>query len=244
MRLIEAVDYQDMSRKAARFILIQVREKPNCVLGLATGSTPIGLYEQLIDWYKKGEIDLSKVTSFNLDEYCGLPPEHQQSYHYFMNDKLFRHVNFKSSHVPSGLHEDAESCADYDREIADRGGIDLQLLGLGHTGHIAFNEPGDSFSTRTHRVELAKETIEANSRFFEKRNEVPRFAVTMGIGTIMAARKILLIVNGAGKAEILKKALFGPVTPQVPASILQFHPDVVIVADTEALTAIRQEGLL
>lgn len=243
MRLIEALDYQDMSRKAARFILDQVKEKPDCVLGLATGSTPIGLYEQLIEWHKKGELDFSRVTSFNLDEYCGLAPEHEQSYHFFMNEKLFRHVNFESSHVPSGLAEDAELCADYDRQIADRGGIDLQLLGLGHTGHIAFNEPGDSFSTGTHKVALAEETIEANSRFFESRDEVPRFAVTMGIGTIMAARKILLVVNGTGKAEILKKALFGPVTPQVPASILQFHPDVVIVADTDALSAIRQEGL-
>lgn len=243
MRLIEALDYQDMSRKAAKFIRDQVRGKPDCVLGLATGSTPVGLYEQLIGWYQKGELDFSKVTSFNLDEYFGLNPEHEQSYHYFMNEKLFRHVNFESSHVPNGLSEGTELSA-YDDEIAARGGIDLQLLGLGHTGHIAFNEPGDSFSGRTHKAALAEETIEANSRFFESRDEVPRFAVTMGIGGIMAARKILLVVNGAGKAEILKKVLFGPVTPQVPASILQFHPDVIIVADTEALTAIRQEGLL
>ena len=241
MKIIKTKDYEQMSRAAANIISAQVIIKPKCVLGLATGSTPIGTYDQLIEWYKKGELDFSEVTSVNLDEYKGLSPENDQSYLYFMNNHLFNHVNIDKSKtfVPNGQESDsAKACADYNKIIADCGGIDLQLLGLGNNGHIGFNEPDSAFAKETHCVSLTQSTIDANARFFASMDEVPKEAYTMGIGNIMQAKKIVVVVSGAGKADIVKQAFFGPITPEVPASILQLHGDVVIVGDEDALAAI------
>ena len=242
MLLIEAKDYHDMSRKAANIISAQVIMKPHAVLGLATGSTPIGAYKQLVEWYNKGDLDFAGVTSVNLDEYKGLSPENDQSYRYFMNTNLFNHVNIDKAHtyVPNGLEPDSEkACEDYNEIIRSVGGIDLQLLGLGNNGHIGFNEPGEAFEKETHCVDLTESTIQANKRFFEKVEDVPTQAYTMGIKNIMQARKVLLIVSGEGKAEILDQVLYGPVTPQVPASILQLHTDLTVVADEAALSVIK-----
>lgn len=238
MIIYRAKDYQDMSRKAANIISAQVIMKPNCTLGLATGSTPVGTDQQLIEWYKKGDLDFSQVSSINLDEYKGLSPENDQSYRYFMNTNLFNHINIDKTRtfVPNGLEADSQkACNDYNHIITASGGIDLQLLGLGHNGHIGFNEPGEAFERETHCVDLTESTIEANKRFFESEEDVPRQAYTMGIKNIMQARKILVVVSGADKAEILEKVLKGPITPAVPASILQLHNDVTIVADEAAL---------
>ena len=242
MKIIRAKDYQDMSRKAANIISAQVIMKPDCVLGLATGGTPVGTYAQLVDWYNKGDLDFSEVTTVNLDEYRGLPKEHPQSYWYFMNENLFSKVNIDpaKTNLPDGTNLDtAAECARYNGIIHKLGGIDLQLLGIGHDGHIGFNEPGEAFELETHCVDLTQETIEANKRFFDGNEDlVPKQAYTMGIKTIMQARKVLVVVNGTGKAEIVKKAFFGPVTPEVPASILQMHPDFTLVGDEEALSLI------
>ena len=241
MKIIRAKDYKDMSRKAANIISAQVIMKPNCVLGLATGGTPVGTYKQLIDWYNKGDLDFSEVTTVNLDEYRGLPRENPQSYWYFMHDNLFNHVNIDPSRInlPDGTNLDAAAeCARYDEVIHNVGGIDLQLLGIGHDGHIGFNEPGAAFELGTHCVSLTQETIEANKGFFECIDDVPRQAYTMGIKTIMQARKVLLVASGKDKAAIVKKAFFGPVTPEVPASILQMHPDFILVGDEDALSEI------
>ncbi|MCR5837764.1 MAG: glucosamine-6-phosphate deaminase [Lachnospiraceae bacterium] len=241
MRIIKAEDYNSMSRMAANIISAQIIMKPKCVLGLATGSTPLGTYAQLIDWYNKGDLDFSEVTSINLDEYKGLSPENDQSYRYFMNKNLFDHINIDKSRtfVPDGLEMDSEkACADYNAIIRNSGGVDLQLLGLGNNGHIGFNEPGEAFEKETHCVKLAQSTVEANSRFFENIDDVPKEAYTMGIKAIMQAKKIVVVVNGAGKAQIVKEAFFGPVTPKVPASVLQLHNDVTIVGDAEALALI------
>lgn len=230
-----------MSRKAANIISAQIIMKPNCVLGLATGSSPMGTYQQLIDWYKKDDLDFAKVTTINLDEYKGLAPNNTQSYRYFMDTNLFNHINIDKNRtfVPDGLESDSEkACNDYDRIISCSGGIDLQLLGLGHNGHIGFNEPGTAFEKGTHCVDLTETTITANKRFFSSEKEVPRQAYTMGIKSIMQARKILVIVSGEDKAPILKEVLQGPITPSVPASILQLHNDVTIVADEAALSLV------
>lgn len=243
MIIYRAKDYQDMSRKAANIISAQIIMKPNCVLGLATGSSPVGTYRQLIEWYNKGDLDFSHVTSINLDEYKGLSPENDQSYRYFMDTNLFNHVNIDKAHtfVPNGLEVNSEkACTDYNHTIATSGGIDLQLLGLGHNGHIGFNEPGAAFERETHCVDLTESTIEANKRFFASEEEVPRQAYTMGIKNIMQAKKILVIVSGADKAQILEKVLHGPITPEVPASILQLHNDVTIVADESALSRLTE----
>jgi len=242
MKIISAPDYQSMSRKAANIISAQVILFPDSVLGLATGSTPVGVYSQLIEWYKKGDLDFSKVHSVNLDEYCGLPIEHEQSYRYYMNTNFFNHINIpiENTNVPNGLAKDFDAeCRRYDKVINSLGGIDLQLLGIGHTGHIGFNEPDEDFDKTTHCVLLKQATIEANARFFDNADQVPKYAITMGIKAIMQAKKLLLVANGADKAEILYRSLFGPITPAVPASILQLHNDVTIVADEEALSVIR-----
>lgn len=239
MKIYKTKDYEQMSRKAAAIIASQVILKPDCVLGLATGSTPVGTYKNLVEWYEKGDLDFSGITSCNLDEYRGLSPENSQSYRYFMDQNLFDHVNIDkgSTHVPDGLEADSDkACKDYDKIIADLGGVDLQLLGLGHNGHIGFNEPAEDFPKGTHCVDLTESTIQANKRFFEKEEDVPRQAYTMGIGTIMSAKKILVVVSGEDKAAILDQVINGPVTPRVPASILQLHPDVTIVADEAALS--------
>jgi len=237
MKIIVAKDYAEMSRKAASIIAAQLIQKPDCVLGLATGGTPVGTYEKLVEWYNQGDLDFSQVTTVNLDEYRGLPRSNDQSYWYFMHENLFDHVNVRPDavNVPNGENPDAEAaCAEYEEIIKAVGGIDLQLLGIGHDGHIGFNEPADHFAVTTQCVDLTDETIEANKRFFASKDDVPRQAYTMGIGTIMKARKVLLIANGKGKAEIVKKSFFGPVCPQVPASILQLHPDFTLVIDEEA----------
>lgn len=239
MNICKAKNYQDMSRKAANIISAQVIMKPHCVLGLATGSSPIGTYKQLIEWYNKGDLDFARVMSINLDEYKGLSPENPQSYRYFMNTNLFDHINIDKTRtfVPNGLEPDPEkACAAYEEIIRQSGGIDLQLLGLGRNGHIGFNEPADSFARETHCVNLTESTIDANKRFFESENDVPRQAYTMGIGSIMKARKILVVVSGEDKADALKATICGPIIPQVPASILQLHNDVTIVADEAALS--------
>lgn len=241
MKIYKAKDYKDMSRKAANIISAQVIMKPNCVLGLATGSTPIGTYDQLVEWYNKGDLDFSEVTTVNLDEYKGLPRTNDQSYYYFMHQHLFDRVNIdpERTNVPNGMEPDAErECGRYEELIRSLGGVDLQLLGLGHNGHIGFNEPGEAFEKETHCVDLTESTIEANKRFFASADDVPKQAYTMGIKTIMQAKKILIVVNGENKADIVERAFFGPVTPEVPASILQLHNDVTLVGDEEALAKI------
>ena len=242
MKIYCGKDYKEMSRIAANIISAQIILKPDCVLGLATGSTPVGTYENLVEWYKQGDLDFSQVTSVNLDEYKGLSGNNDQSYRYFMNKNLFDHVNIDKSRtfVPNGLEPDSEKASkEYDAIIESVGGVDLQLLGIGHNGHIGFNEPADEFCKGTHCVDLTASTIEANKRFFEKEEDVPRKAYTMGIGTIMKAKKILLVASGADKAEIIAKSLTGPVTPQVPASILQFHNDVTVVCDEAAYSKLK-----
>lgn len=241
MKIYKAKDYKDMSRKAANIISAQVIMKPNCVLGLATGSTPIGTYDQLVEWYNKGDLDFSEVTTVNLDEYEGLPRTNDQSYYYFMHQHLFDRVNIdpERTNVPNGMEPDAEKeCGRYEELIRSLGGVDLQLLGLGHNGHIGFNEPGEAFEKETHCVDLTESTIEANKRFFASADDVPKQAYTMGIKTIMQAKKILIVVNGENKADIVERAFFGPVTPEVPASILQLHNDVTLVGDEAALAKI------
>lgn len=241
MKIYKAKDYKDMSRKAANIISAQVIMKSNCVLGLATGSTPIGTYDQLVEWYNKGDLDFSEVTTVNLDEYKGLPRTNDQSYYYFMHQHLFDRVNIdpERTNVPNGMEPDAEKeCGRYEELIRSLGGVDLQLLGLGHNGHIGFNEPGEAFEKETHCVDLTESTIEANKRFFASADDVPKQAYTMGIKTIMQAKKILIVVNGENKADIVERAFFGPVTPEVPASILQLHNDVTLVGDEAALAKI------
>ena len=215
MRIIKAKDYDAMSRAAAHIIAAQIQLKPNCVLGLATGSSPIGTYKQLIEWNKAGDLDFSAVRSVNLDEYAGLTPDHDQSYAYFMRHNLFDHVNIDlaNTNVPSGVNGDGE-CERYDKLIADFGGIDLQLLGLGVNGHIGFNEPDDHFSLGTHKVTLTESTRDANKRFFASIDEVPTHAYTMGVRDIMQAQRVLMVASGANKAQAIKDAFFGPVTPQ------------------------------
>lgn len=242
MKIIKAKDYNEMSRKAANIISAQVIMKPDCVLGLATGSTPVGTYAQLVDWYRKGDLDFSEVTTVNLDEYKGLTRDNDQSYYYFMNDNLFSKVNInpERTFLPDGMETDSDkACRDYNKVIADVGGIDLQLLGLGHNGHIGFNEPGMAFEAETHCVNLTESTVKANQRFFASLEDVPRQAYTMGIKTIMQAKKILIVVSGSDKAAIVKEAFFGPITPKVQASVLQLHNDVTLVADEAALSEIR-----
>jgi len=241
MRLYRATDYNDMSRKAANILSAQVILKPNSVLGLATGSTPLGIYRQLVEWYKKGDIDFSEVTTVNLDEYAGLPKDKTQSYHYYMKHNFWDHVNIspEKTYIPDGTADDAKAeCLAYDRLIAGIGGIDMQLLGIGNNGHIGFNEPGTSFNTDTHLVKLTETTIEINRRFFDREEDMPRSAFTMGIRSIMQSKRILLVASGAQKAEILNNAFLGPVTPSVPASVLQLHNDVTLVGDAEALSLI------
>ncbi len=245
MRIYREKDYDAMSRRAASIIAAQVVSKPECVLGLATGSTPVGAYQQLVRWYEQGDLSFAGVRSVNLDEYVGLAPEHDQSYRYFMQANLFDHVDIEadSTHVPSGLAADPEEeCRRYERTVAGLGYADLQLQGLGRNGHIGFNEPCDHFPVHTHLVDLTESTIQANARFFARADDVPRQALTMGIGTIMRARKILVVASGADKADAVQKAFAGPVAPEVPASILQLHPDVTLVADESALSKLLEAG--
>ena len=248
MRIYECADYRAMSRQAANIISAQVILKPDCVLGLATGSTPIGTYDQLVEWCAKKDLSFSKMHSVNLDEYRGLGGDHDQSYRWFMNHYLFSRVDIDVSktNVPNGLAEDPDAeCARYDALIDSLGGIDLQLLGLGRNGHIGFNEPADKFTLGTHVVNLTENTIDANKRFFTSEADVHRQALTMGVKLIMQAKRVLVVVSGTEKADAVVKTLSGKIDPQVPASILQIHPDVIIVADRAALSKLpSREGVV
>ena len=241
MQIVSCVDYTDMSRKAARIIAAQVQLKPQCVLGLATGSTPVGTYKELIRFHRNEELDFSNVTTVNLDEYYGLGPEHEQSYRYFMQHNLFNYVNIppENTHVPDGLTRDvARTCAEYDNLVASLGGTDIQLVGIGDNGHIAFNEPSAVFVADTHLVDLNEDTIRANARFFASEADVPRQAITMGMRSIFSAKLILLLASGPNKASAIAGMLKGPIDPQLPASILHLHPNVMVIAVKEALALV------
>lgn len=241
MKIYKLKNYDEMSKKAANIVAAQVIMKPDCVLGLATGSTPEGLYKQLIEKYTNEDVDFSEVKSANLDEYKGLSRDNDQSYYYYMNEHLFKHINIKleNTNIPNGIASDGETEGlRYDNILKDLGGVDLQVLGIGNNGHIGFNEPDAEFAKGTHCVALAESTIAANARFFANKEDVPKFAYSMGIKTIMQARKIILLASGKSKADAMYKTICGPITPQVPASILQLHNNVVIVADEEALSCI------
>jgi len=244
MKIVISRDYEGMSRQAANILSAQVIIKPNAVLGLATGSTPLGTYRQLIDWYRKGDLDFSEIRTINLDEYCGLEPSHEQSYRYFMESHFFSQINIlpENTFLPDGTDPDEKhACKTYDAIIHRLGGVDLQLLGIGLDGHIGFNEPGNTFTMGTHCVKLTESTIDANKRFFGNDPEaVPKKAYTMGIRDIMQAHRIVLIANGESKAEIIHKAFAGPVTPAVPASILQMHPDFTLILDEAAGYRLRE----
>ena len=230
-------NYDEMSKEAARIVAELVRKKPNCVLGFATGSTPLGLYKELIRMHQREGLDFSKVTTFNLDEYVGLPPEHDQSYHYFMWENLFKHINVdrRFVHIPMGMAQDIEVfCEWYEEQIEKAGGIDLQILGIGANGHIAFNEPGSSLGSRTRIKTLTGTTREANARFFKDPNEVPKYAITMGVGTIMDAKQLLLLASGAGKADAIVATCEGPITAKWPATIVQMHRYAIVVVDKAA----------
>lgn len=242
MKVLVVKNYDEMSKVAAKELAEVISKKPEATLGLATGGTPVGMYKELIDMHKNGELDFSKVTTVNLDEYVGLSGEHDQSYRYFMDSNLFNHVNIRKeyTYVPNGLAEDMhQECVNYDKRIEELGGIDVQVLGIGSNGHIGFNEPSDTLSLGTHVTNLAESTIEANSRYFTSKEEVPTKALTMGLGAIMKAKKILLMVSGEAKAEIMDKVVNGKITTQVPASFLQMHKDVVLIIDENAARKIR-----
>jgi len=237
MRVIIEKDKEAMAKRGAQFVANVVRNKPDAVLGLATGSTPLPLYQELIRMHQEEDLDFSRVTTFNLDEYYGLGPSHDQSYRYFMQENLFKGLNVLPSHinVPNGTAPDVQAaCARYEEMIKQAGGIDIQVLGIGGDGHVAFNEPGSSLASRTRLVALDEQTIQDNSRFFHKPEDVPRFAITMGVGTVLEARQCLMLANGAKKAEVLAKAVEGPITSQITASALQLHPNTIVIVDEEA----------
>ena len=237
MRVIIAKDSEALSRRAAIILAGQIIHKPESVLGLATGSTPVGTYSQLVSLHREGLVDFNDVITFNLDEYYGLSPEDNRSYAWFMQHHLFDHVNNRPEnvHIPNGLAIDIDiECRAYEEKILRAGGIDLQLLGIGLNGHIGFNEPDLKFEARTHLVELDDDTIRANARFFDSAEEVPRQAISMGIKTIMRSRRIVLLASGAEKAKIVYDMIYGIITPELPASVLQLHPDVTVIADAEA----------
>lgn len=244
MRIIVCENYEEVSKKAAQMILSQVTLKPNSVLGLATGSTPMGMYENLVELNKSGDIDFSEVRTFNLDEYYNLPKNNDQSYHYFMHKNLFNHINIKPSniHIPNGMADDINSeCERYDSLIKESGGVDIQVLGIGNNAHIGFNEPTINFEKGTHLVELEDSTIKANSRFFDNIEDVPKKAITMGVGSIFKSKKIMLIATGENKAEAIYNTVYGKVVPEVPASILQFHNDIVLILDKDAAKLLKEE---
>ena len=246
MKIYCTEDYAAMSRKAAAVIAAQVIAKPDCILGLATGSTPVGLYQNLIAGCATGDLDFSRVTTVNLDEYAGLDGTHDQSYRYFMDHNLFDHINIDKArtNVPDGKAPDPEAeCRRYEALLASVGPADIQLLGMGRNGHIGFNEPDDHFTAPTHVVELTASTIEANARFFASADQVPKKALTMGVGAIMRAKRVLVVVSGPDKAQAVRDAFAGPITPQVPASILQLHPDVVLAGDKAALEGLVETGV-
>lgn len=246
MRIIVEKDYHAMSKKAALMVASQITLKPNSNLGLATGGTPLAMYDKLIEMYREDEIDFSEVQSFNLDEYCGLKADHPNSYHYYMNDNFFKEINIKKENIniPNGDAEDFnKECRSYEESIKKAGGIDLQILGIGSNGHIGFNEPAESLNVATEVVDLTEETIEANSRYFESKEEVPKKAISMGMATILKAERIVLLASGKNKAEAIKKTISGKISTQEPASLLQTHPQTTIILDREAASLINQEDL-
>lgn len=241
MKVIRAKNVQEAGRHTAAVIAAQIKLKPDCVLGLATGSSPVEAYSCLIEWCKQGDVDFSNVRTVNLDEYVGLEADHDQSYSWFMRQNLFNHVNIdpKNTYIPNGLEKDAEKeSARYDAVIHGLGGVDLQLLGIGPNGHIGFNEPGDCFVRGTHCVDLTESTIAANARFFESADMVPKQAYTMGILDIMQAKRVVMVATGKNKAQAIRDAFCGPITPKVPASILQLHPDFTLVVDEDAASLV------
>jgi len=243
MKVIIVDNYQEMSAKAAKIFASQITVKPNSLLGLATGSTPMGMYKELINMYAKKDLDFSEVVTFNLDEYYGLDESNEQSYHCFMNKNFFKYVNIKKNniHMPNGKAKNMDNeCERYDKEIMTYGGIDIQVLGIGINGHIGFNEPGENFEAETHVVKLQEETIKSNSRFFNSIDEVPTMAISMGMKTIMQSKKIILLVSGKEKADIIAKTINGKIRPEVPASILNLHKDVTIILDREAASLINK----
>lgn len=243
MRIIVCENYELLSKKSAQIVASQIILKPNSILGLATGSTPLGMYKNLIKMYKEGLIDFSKIKTFNLDEYYNLPINNNQSYHYFMNSNLFNHININKEniHIPNGISDNINvECILYDKKIDDNGGIDIQVLGIGNNCHIGFNEPSESFDKLTHVVTLDESTRIANARFFNNLDEVPIKAITMGIGSIFKSKKIILLASGKNKAEAIYNTVYGNITPKVPSSILQFHKDVIIILDKEAASLLNK----
>ncbi len=241
MRIIVEENYEKMSKKAALLVASQVRLKPDCVLGLATGSTPLGMYEELIEMYKRDEIDFSRTTTFNLDEYYNLPPDNSQSYHYYMYHNFFKHINInkENQNLLDGTTDNIKKeCNNYDKKIKKAGGIDLQVLGIGANGHIGFNEPGEKLNVTTHLVDLSRETIKANSRFFDSKEEVPDQALTVGIATILKSDRIILLASGKNKAKAIKKTVNNNVTTKVPSSLLQTHPEITLIIDEKAASLI------
>ncbi len=244
MEVIIKESYEDAAKLSAELIADLIRRKPRAIIGLATGSTPLGTYKELIRLHKEEGLDFSRVITFNLDEYVGLTHDHPQSYHYFMSENLFKHININSKnvHIPDGTAKDIPTfCRWYEEQIVKSGGLDLQLLGIGGNGHIAFNEPGSSLGSRTRPKTLDERTRQDNARFFRNLNEVPKYAITMGIGTIMDARQLILLANGAGKAEAIAKTVEGPITAMVPATIVQLHPKATIIVDKAAATKLTRE---
>lgn len=242
MKIIIKKNYEELSKEAAELIKEAIQEKPNLVLGLATGSSPLGCYQELIRMHKAGKLDFSKAIIFNLDEYLGLSSNHSQSYNYFMYKNLLNYINLnpKNFYIPNGMTKNIEKfCQDYEKEIQKADGIDFQLLGIGSDGHIGFNEPGTSLDSRTHLTKLAESTVKDNSRFFEREEDVPRFAITMGVQTIFEARKIFLLASGENKADVVAKFIEEPITPQISASILQKHPDTVVILDEVAASKLK-----
>jgi len=242
MLVIIKKDYDELSREAAKIVADRLQKKPNLVIGLATGSTPLGLYKELIRLHKEEGLDFSKVTTFNLDEYVGLPPSHDQSYHYFMQENFFKSVNIdpRYIHVPHGMAKDVEQfCKWYEERIKQAGGIDLQILGIGGNGHIAFNEPGSSLGSRTRIKTLTEKTRDDNKRFFQEDEVVPKYAITMGVGTIMDSKELLLVAGGQGKADAINASVEGPITAMCPASIIQMHEQAFVIVDKDAASKLK-----
>ncbi len=246
MKIIICNDYYEMSRRAAYMIAGEIIQKPETVLGMATGDTPKGLYSNLVDMYKNNDLDFSEVTTFNLDEYYGFPPEHHQSYAFFMREHLINHININPDNfnMLEGCVSDVDQeCKQFEEKIIQAGGIDIQILGIGNNGHIGFNEPDSYFEPHTRMVDLDESTIEANKRFFESYEEVPRTALSMGISTIMKSKKVVLLASGLAKAAIIEKLITGKIDPMLPASVLKLHNDVVLIIDKEAATNISSKSV-
>lgn len=242
MELIIVENYEELSKKAAQFVTSQVILKPEGTIGLATGSTPVGMYAEIVKMYRHGIVDFSKIKTFNLDEYYDLSPDNDQSYIFFMNENLFNHVNLKKENIsiPDGMTKDIQvECDSYEKKIRESGGIDLQILGIGRNGHIGFNEPDVKFEATTHIVELDEGTIQDNSRFFDSIDDVPKQAISVGIKTIMQARKIVLLATGKEKAQPIYEMIHGKITPNLPASVLQLHPNVTVIMDREAASLLK-----